>query len=109
VLIDSRSTNNFLYVNLDALLGIKPNGQEAIKVRIANGQEVISPGKSSNISLRLQGTKFLVDLCVLPLAGCDVVLGIQWLNLLGPILWDFVAFTMEFTHANHKCLLKGLQ
>ncbi len=52
---------------------------------------------------------FKADLFVLPLAGCDVVLGIQWLRLLGPILWDLVALTMEFTYVNRKCMLKGLQ
>jgi hypothetical protein len=48
-------------------------------------------------------------LFVLPLVGCDVVLGIQWLRLLGPILWDFVALIMEFTYVGNRCLLKGLQ
>lgn len=46
---------------------------------------------------------------MLPLASCDVVLGIHWLRLLGPILWDFTALTMEFTYIGKKCLLKGIQ
>jgi hypothetical protein len=39
----------------------------------------------------------------------DMVLGIQWLQLLGPILWDFATLTMEFNYGGLKCLLKGLQ
>jgi hypothetical protein len=38
-----------------------------------------------------------------------VVLGIQWLCILGPILWNFVSLTMEFAHDSGKYLLKGLQ
>jgi transposase InsO family protein len=59
--------------------------------------------------LKLQGTNFGVELNVIPLAGCDLVIGIQWLRLLGPILWDFEALTMEFSFNNWKCLLRGFQ
>jgi hypothetical protein len=44
----------------------------------------------------MQGLVFRTDLFILPLAGCDVVLGIQWLRTLGPILWDFTKLQMEF-------------
>lgn len=50
-----------------------------------------------------------MNLFVLQLVGCDVVLGIQWLQLLGPVLWDFATLKMEFTYENRRCLLKGLQ
>ena len=36
------------------------------------------------------------DMFSLPLGGCDVVLGTQWLHTLGPILWDFVELWMQF-------------
>jgi hypothetical protein len=61
------------------------------------------------IALKMQGTEFLVELYILPLAGCDVVLGIHWLRMLGPILWDFATLSMEFEYADHKCVLRGLQ
>jgi hypothetical protein len=109
VLIDSGSTHNFLDENFAAVLGVKPKGQEAIKVKIANGHEVHSPSKCRELALKMQGTEFLVELYILPLAGCDVVLGIHWLRMLGPILWDFVTLSMEFEYANHKCVLRGLQ
>jgi len=109
VLIDSGSTHNFLDENFAAVLGVKPKGQEAIKVKIANGQEVHSPGKCGELALKMQGTEVLVELYILPLAGCDVVLGIHWLRMLGPILWDFATLSMEFEYANHKCVLRGLQ
>jgi hypothetical protein len=36
----------------------------------------------------------MVDLYILPLAGCGMILGIRWLRTLGPILWDFLNLTM---------------
>jgi hypothetical protein len=68
------------------LIGLKSTSKNVIKVRIANGQQISSPGKCEALSVKVQGNVFQVDLYILPLAGCDVVLGIQWLRLLGPIL-----------------------
>ena len=45
----------------------------------------------------------------LPLGGCDVVLGSQWLPTLGPILWDFAKLWMQFLVNGKKHTLKGLQ
>ncbi len=57
----------------------------------------------------MQGHVFRTDLFLLPLAGCDVVLGIQWLRTLGPILWDFTELKMEFQFNLVSCTLKGLK
>jgi hypothetical protein len=56
MVIDSGSTHNLIDVNLAAVLGIKPDSYESIKVRIANGQEASSSGRSNSLPLRLQGT-----------------------------------------------------
>lgn len=110
ILIDSGSTLNFLDAKLVVIIGSQTKGQDAIKVRVANGQEIVSPGNSRDVNIKMQGSIFQVDLYILPLASCDVVLGIQWLCILGPFLWDFfVSLTMEFAHGNDKYLLKGLQ
>ena len=53
----------------------------------------------------MQQTNFLA----LPLQGCDIVLGIQWLKTLGPIVWDFQALTMQFKVNGRQVILHGLQ
>jgi hypothetical protein len=94
VLIDSESTHNFVDTKLAVSLGIQPQPQDVITVQIANGKEVASPRRSKEVEVKLQGVIFRTDLFILPLAGCDTVLGIQWLQTLEPILWDFSALTM---------------
>jgi hypothetical protein len=109
ILIDSGSTHNFVDEQVAKLIGLKSTSKNVIKVRIANGQQISSPGKCEALSVKVQGNVFQVDLYILPLAGCDVVLGIQWLRLLGPILWNFDDLTMVFQWGTRRCSLKGLQ
>jgi hypothetical protein len=109
VLIDSENTHNFVDSKLAVSLGIHPQPQDRIKVQIANGQEVSSPGRSREVKVKLQGIVFRTDLFILPLAGCDAVLCIRWLRTLGPILWDFSGLTMKFTWAGSPCVLQGLK
>jgi hypothetical protein len=61
------------------------------------------------MEIKLQGHIFHTNLFILPLAGCDVVLGIHWLRTLGPILWDFTALTMAFSYGGVHCQLQGIQ
>ncbi|XP_068636058.1 uncharacterized protein [Aristolochia californica] len=50
-----------------------------------------------------------VDLLVIPLVGFNLVLGVKWLQLLGPILWDFHARTMTFTAQQGQITLQGIK
>ena len=45
----------------------------------------------------------------MPLGGCDVILGTQWLRTLGPILWDFAQLWMQFSVDGNKHKFNGLQ
>lgn len=45
---------------------------------------------------------------MLTLSGCDVILGVQWLKILGPILWNFSQFFMTFMLKGSNYTLKGL-
>jgi hypothetical protein len=46
---------------------------------------------------------------LLTLGGCDLVLGVDWLRLLGPILWDFVELTMKFQQGEKEVQLQGMR
>jgi hypothetical protein len=104
ILIDLGSTHNFVDAKLAEVLGIVSTSRDAIKVRIANSQIISSLGKNHDVTVKMQGNLFKMDLYILPLAGCGIVLGIQWLRLLGPILWDLDHLTMEFQYGNRRCV-----
>lgn len=85
ILIDTGSTHNFLDTSIWMMLKLPLSTKDSFEVKIANGTMVQTKGDSHSVKLKLQGQKFIMDLNVLSLGGCDVVLGTQWLFTLGLI------------------------
>ena len=56
---------------------------------------------------KMQGVEFQANVLILPIEESQMVLGIQWLVMLGPILWDFSKLRMEFAVGNKKVVLRG--
>jgi hypothetical protein len=54
-----------------------------------------------------QGTHFSLTLYYLPLTGLDVVLGIQWLEMLGFMVCNWKHVIMEFIWKNQIRRLQG--
>lgn len=80
-----------------------------LRVIVANGEELQSPGCCKSVLTTIQGITFCPNFYVLPLVGCDVVLGIHWLRGLGPITWDFTSLSMKFQWAEKWVQLQGIQ
>lgn len=50
----------------------------------------------------------MMDMFMLPLSGAELVLGVQWLQTLGPILTDFTRLTMRFMKDDEVVQLTGV-
>ncbi|OMO52118.1 Retroviral aspartyl protease [Corchorus olitorius] len=94
-LVDSGSTH-FISTSTAKFLGLFINSKEKTDVSVANGASMTSLGRCSGLQWESQGLCFSSDFLVIPVKGCDIVLGIKWLVTLGPILWDFEALNMQF-------------
>lgn len=46
---------------------------------------------------------------MLPIVCCDLILGVQWLKLLGKIMWDFANLQMELSVNGQKCILRSAE
>jgi hypothetical protein len=55
----------------------------------------------------VQGESFSVDCYTLPLEGFDIILGVQWLQSLGTVMWDFKALSMGFVHEGRSVRFIG--
>ncbi|XP_068645258.1 uncharacterized protein [Aristolochia californica] len=106
-LVDSGSTHNFISQPAAHQLGLKIQNNNGISVTVANGAKISSAGSSHSTTFIIEGHSFVVDFLIIPLAGFDLVLGIKWLQKLGPILWDFKALTRTFTAQQQPITLHG--
>lgn len=101
ILLDSGSSHNFVDSKLLKQWGWQAETTKAFEVMIADGGKVTSSGCCKAVELSVAGYHCLTDLYSLPLGGCDVILGVQWLSIVSPVLWDFQLLTVEFTKDHH--------
>ncbi|XP_042979958.1 uncharacterized protein LOC122310144 [Carya illinoinensis] len=109
ILIDSGSSHNFLDSALTTKLQLPMDYSVNLKVRVANGQCLNSEGICRTAQLKVQGNLLKPPLHLLELAGCDIVLGVQWLETLGPITWDFSKLLMTFMCEGKTIEFKGMK
>ncbi|KAF7139795.1 hypothetical protein RHSIM_Rhsim06G0000800 [Rhododendron simsii] len=107
ILIDSGSTHNFLDPKIAKTTGVESQPTNPLTVVVADGTKTFSKAMVKDFNWTMQGAEFTADMRLLPLGGCDMVLGVQWLSTLGPVLWDFKNLKMEFTVLGAKHTLKG--
>ncbi|GJT89995.1 reverse transcriptase [Tanacetum coccineum] len=109
VLIDLRSTHNFLDLQIAKKLGCRLRKICPLDVYVANGNVMTSLYECKGFTWGLQGVTYTADVMIFPLGGCDMVLRIQWLATLGSIQWNSKTLVMEFTYQNKKVILRGTQ
>ncbi|KAK8288461.1 hypothetical protein V6Z12_D07G127200 [Gossypium hirsutum] len=79
ILVDSGSTHNFIDARLVNRLSLPIMHQEQLRVSVVNGESLFTRGVCKGVLWEVQNHKFETDFMILPLKGCDMVLGVQWL------------------------------
>ncbi|GFZ06800.1 hypothetical protein Acr_18g0009700 [Actinidia rufa] len=100
ILVDSGSTHNFVDQRVAQLLGLAVKPIVQFWVTVANGERLLCTEKYEGVSILIQGLEITVTLYSLQLTGLDVVLGIQWLEKLGPVVCDWGKLSMIITKGN---------
>ncbi|KAK4435362.1 hypothetical protein Salat_0699600 [Sesamum alatum] len=83
-----------------------------ILVDSGNSHNIIQPRIAHH--LHLENHTFTVPLYLLPIHGADLILGVQWLQSLGPFLSNFSVSSMHFYHHDtlifaHWCFVTDCQ
>lgn len=107
VLIDGGSTHNFIQDTVARFLNLKVQPTLPLQVMVGNGSQINCCQFCEGVAVIMQGHKFIVDLYVMPLAGADLVFGVQWLKQLGPVVTDYSTLTMSFTRDGQPIELVG--
>jgi hypothetical protein len=99
-LVDSGSTHSLISVATAGRLHFLPIHRLGLQVTVANGDMVRSTDICKDVRFCID-EEFVMGFFVIPLAGYEMVLGVQWLRTLGPILWDFTNACMSCWRDDH--------
>ncbi|GJX49659.1 reverse transcriptase [Tanacetum coccineum] len=108
VLVDSESTHNFLDLQTAKKLGYRLRKICPLDVYVANGNVMTNLNECKGFTWVFQGVTYTANVMILPLGGCDMVFGVQWLATMGSIQWNFKTLVMKFTYQNKKVILRGV-
>ena len=109
VLIDGGSTHNFIDQVVVTKFGLPVNQSKQFQVMVANREKINCNGQCQALTLNIQGQTVTTDYYILPVIACQLVLGVQWLETLGPIEMDFKRLTMSYKKNGGTCTLQGLK
>ncbi|KAJ8751592.1 hypothetical protein K2173_016841 [Erythroxylum novogranatense] len=109
VLIDSGSSYNFIEQRVATKFGLPMDSTKKFQIVIANTDRVECLGVCKGVRINIQGCPIIADFFVLPKAACPVVLGVQWLETLGPIQTDYKKLTMSFNLDGVRYIFNGMR
>nr|XP_043620521.1 uncharacterized protein LOC122592345 [Erigeron canadensis] len=108
ILVDGGSTHNFmskiLAEKVKCILQDIPN----VNVTMANGNRMDCVKMCKGFQWIMQGNWYTADMLVIELNNYDIVLGVQWLETLNDIIWNFKHLTMKFHVGDQEFQLKGV-
>ncbi|XP_019198914.1 PREDICTED: uncharacterized protein LOC109192674 [Ipomoea nil] len=102
------STHCFVDPRVLEKIGIVPTKTETLNVTVANGEKLICDSVCKGLGWQVQKESFKKDLRVLKLGGCDIVLGMDWINTYAPIQLHTRTPGISLCKEGKKVWLKGL-
>lgn len=98
ILVDLGSSHNFIDTTLLTILQLKVDPFSSLSLKIVNGKCLQSKELCNIVNFKVQSNMFQTSFYLLDLVGCEVVLGIQWLQTLWTITLDFSELLMTFVY-----------
>ncbi|XP_026439743.1 uncharacterized protein LOC113338565 [Papaver somniferum] len=108
ILIDSGSTTSFIDSALATSLQCNIDSTAPMKVTVANGEYTLIHGICTQLQWSMHVHTFVENLRLLPLGGCDIVLGADWFKTLGDVLFNFSKPSISFKYKGKKITLQGV-
>jgi hypothetical protein len=108
VLINFGNTHNFIHYKLAKALNFFVYPVPEFQVMIADGGTINCSGKFNKINLTMGKYVMNIPMIAIPMGGVDVVLGIQWLQSLGAMAFNFQELFMKFSFEGKEIELRGI-
>jgi hypothetical protein len=109
VLIDGRASHNFIDAALLKRRHIPTVEFEGFKVEVAGGSTMPYNRYIPGMKLTLGWHELVQDVYVMDLPDTNIILGVQWLSILGPITTNYKTMEMSFVEkGGRKVVLGGM-
>ena len=108
VLIDSSSNHNFIHYKLAKILKCFVYPAPEFQVMIVDGGTINCSGKFHIIYLDMGEYVLNSPIIAIPMGGVDVFLGVQWLQSLGIVDFNFQVLFMKFSWEGKEYELNGI-
>lgn len=95
-LIDSGFILNFIINRVARHLKLPVISTPSFLVKVVNGEPKKCSSQFEIVTMSNRGIPFTITFYSLALTGLHVVLGVQWLESLGTMAYDWKNLTMEF-------------
>lgn len=89
-------------------LGLACAARNGLSVAVANSDRVQCTGHCNGVTLAIDDEAFHIDIFAIPLDAFELILGVHWLRMLGPIVWDFELLSMSFWREDHRVTWQGM-
>ena len=109
MLIYSGSTHNFIHCKVAKELNCFLYPAIECQVMVANGVTINCSGKCHNIKLTMGECVLNSPMLSIPMGGADVVLGVQWLQSLGTVAFNFQELFLKFFSKGKEVELRVLK
>ncbi|KAL6193211.1 hypothetical protein ACLB2K_034295 [Fragaria x ananassa] len=109
VFVDCGSAIYFLHPAVATRLSLPRTAAEPLRFTSATGQTTKPSGLACGVTVKIQEYELTSDFLLLPVPGCDLLLGAQWLDTLGFIGWHFLEKVMMFVADGKHHVLYGIK
>lgn len=108
ILIDSGSTHSFIDEHTTKAAGYQPNPRPPVRMTVTDGNYVMCTSHCRSFMWKMQGRSFVEDLLIIPLGGCDLVLGNDRMKRHNPTKFDHERRCVTIGRKPNKLVLPAL-
>ena len=108
ILLDSGSTHNFIDPKAVHGTGLQIEHTSSFSVTIAGDDKLQTVGVCKDVLVKCQGTDIVADFHILPIGGCQMVLGVEWMHTLDEVSLNFQFQKVRLVKGDKQWVLKGI-